>query len=163
MCRSLACNSRKFVRNTSTTDLSHFTSKPICSPTHLLIHPPRLPLTSSFPAAPLNPRPPSSYTLLLRRRSIKDIIPRLRLPLPLLDAEDLRAGLPPLLRVLQQRGADDDLVAHDVLVVVGVRGAVGAVEAVYRVACDGEHTVNLGVWEVWDDREVVGGEEGEGA
>lgn len=36
---------------------------------------------------------------------------------------------------LQEGGADDDLGAQDGLVVVDVRGAVGAVVAVYGLAC----------------------------
>ena len=40
-----------------------------------------------------------------------------------------------LLVAFQQGGADDDLIAEDGLVVVDVRGAVGAVVAVYGIAC----------------------------
>jgi hypothetical protein len=90
---------------------------------------PRLSTPIPSPCASDGPHtvPPSA---LLRWRSLKDIIRRLRLPGPLLDPKDLGVRLAPLLGVLQQGGADDDLVAHDVLVVVGVGGAGGAVEAI---------------------------------
>ncbi len=59
---------------------------------------------------------------------------RLRLPAPFLDPEDLRTRFTPFLRPLQQSGTDDDLVAYDMRVVVGVGGAVGVVETIDRVA-----------------------------
>lgn len=58
----------------------------------------------------------------------------LLLPLQLVLAIDLRNGIK-LLALLQQNRSEDDLVWHDGLLVVRVRGAVGAVEAVDWIAC----------------------------
>ena len=58
----------------------------------------------------------------------------LRLPAQPILAEDLgRDG--ELAAALEQARADDDFGPQDGLVVVDVRGAVGAVVAVYRFAC----------------------------
>lgn len=84
-----------------------------------------------FNLHPHFPPPSSPFLLLRRRRRVKNRISCLRLPLPLLLAKDLHRRLPPTLGPLQQRRTDDDLIAHDVLVVVGVCGAVGAVETIY--------------------------------
>lgn len=61
------------------------------------------------------------------------MIRRLWLPCPLLATIDLCSRLSPFLRILQESSTDDDLVAHDVLMMVGMRGAVRAIEAVDRV------------------------------
>jgi len=58
----------------------------------------------------------------------------LRLPAQPILPENLRRHLE-MVASFQQAGADDDLVAQDGLVVVEVRGAVGAVVAVYGLAC----------------------------
>ena len=73
---------------------------------------------------------------------------QLRLPARAVLPKDLsRDG--EFLASLQQPRADDDLVAQDSLVVVDVRGAVGAVVAVHGLACEmGRGLVggDLGVW-----------------
>ena len=58
----------------------------------------------------------------------------LGLPVQPVLAEDL-GGDGEVGRALEQAGADDDLGAEHGLVVVDVRGAVGAVVAVYGLAC----------------------------
>lgn len=58
------------------------------------------------------------------------------MPLQPILAKDLRMHAK-VLAALEQTGADDDFVAEDGLVVVDVRGAVGAVVAVYVFACWG--------------------------
>lgn len=64
----------------------------------------------------------------------------LRLPLQPILSEDLRRDLE-ILAPLQQCRANNDLVAQDGLVVVEVRCAVGAVVAVYWLACGGNVSV----------------------
>lgn len=61
-------------------------------------------------------------------------MPELGLPVQPVLAEDL-GGDGEFGGALEQAGADDDLGAEDGLVVVDVRGAVGAVVAVYGLAC----------------------------
>ena len=61
----------------------------------------------------------------------------LGLPLQAVLAEDLSLD-GELAATVEQTGADDDLVAENGLVVVQVRGAVGAVIAVDWLACVGE-------------------------
>ena len=79
---------------------------------------------------------PSRTPDLRRWRLLKDIPTDLRLPGQFLLAVDLGGRLAPLVAALEQRGAHDDGVgAHDVLVVVGVRGAGRAEVAVGCVAC----------------------------
>lgn len=96
-----------------------------------------------FVEKPIHQTP--TYLPLRRRRSIKSrralnaLLPRE----PILDVEfgaDLEIAV-----ALEENGADDDFVgAHGGLVVVGVRGAVGAVVAVYWVSCAGAVRIGLG-------------------
>lgn len=74
-----------------------------------------------------------STTLPLRRRRPLESLGQLRLPAQPILPEDLRRDLE-VVASLQQARADDDLVAQDGLVVINVRGAVGAVVAIHRLA-----------------------------
>ena len=66
---------------------------------------------------------------LLFRRTLEDLLSNSRLPLePVLPINLGRNG--ERLALLQQAGTDDDLGAEDGLVVIYVRGAVGAVVAI---------------------------------
>ena len=92
---------------------------------------PHSPVRSRFPSTSPNGRADSRW-----RSSIKDVIRRLRLPARFLDIIDIGSRLAPFLRSLQERRANDGLVAHDMRVVIWVRGAVRAVEAINGVVSD---------------------------
>jgi len=101
------------------------------------LHPVKLHSQSYIqPLPPLSLPPPliPPFYVDLRRRQRLESLGNLWLPAHLGLAEDLRRRLE-LLPAVQQHGADDDLVAHDGLVVVDVRGAVGAVVAIDGLAC----------------------------
>ena len=93
-----------------------------------------------IPKKPLGSSVPISHPLTLRRRcsikgsrAIDGLLPRK----PILDVK-LGRNLEVTV-ALQKDGAHDNFVgAHDGLVVVGVRGAVGAVVAVHCVSCGKE-------------------------
>jgi len=105
----------------------HDTIPTLLNPTvHHTIHPPP---SSSTPTPPLFP----SRTNLRRRQSLKSLRD-LRLPAHLGLAEDLSRRFE-VMAAVEEDGAHDDLVAHDGLVVVDVRGAVGAVVAAYCFSC----------------------------
>ena len=70
----------------------------------------------------------------LRRWQCVERLRNLRLPAHLGLAEDLSSRLQVLASV-EEDGTDDDLIAHDGLVVVDMGGAIGAVVAVDRLAC----------------------------
>jgi hypothetical protein len=70
-----------------------------------------------------------------RRRSLDTILARLGQPRGPQNIEDLKGWLAPVVSALKQSGADHNVVAQDVLVVIRGRRAVGAVEAVDIVAC----------------------------
>lgn len=67
------------------------------------------------------------------RRQRVECLRNLRLPAHLGLPEDLSARLQ-VLAAIEEDGTDDELVAHDGLVVVDVARAVGAIVAVYRLA-----------------------------
>ena len=95
-----------------------------------------LPIPSSPPPTSLLSKrrkgPLNIYHLRPSRQGLRDLL----LPVEAVLAVDLEAdGV--VLGQVEQGGADDVLVAHDGLVVVDVRGAVGAVVAVDGFACCG--------------------------
>ncbi len=104
---------------------------PLITPSPFLA--PYLPSHTSTPHPFKASKPRSLFTAssLGRRCGIKDVVRRLRLPAPFLDSKDLRTRLAPLLSIFQKGCADDNLVAQDMLVMIGMGGAVGTVETIH--------------------------------
>lgn len=93
-------------------------------------------MTIIIPAAdPSFTQPFSSVSRIpsLLRTRREDLVRNSRLPVRLVLAVDLSRRLPGL-AVIEECSANDDLVTEDLLVVVRVRGAIGAVIAVDGVA-----------------------------
>lgn len=103
---------------------------------------------SPFPLHPQIPILSPSYSPhpsnLLRRPGKR--LGNLRLPPQPILPKDLRRHFEPLAAV-QQRRPNDNLVAHDGLMVVNMRGAIGAVVAVDGVSCRRFWIRSNGGWE----------------